>query len=116
MNKKYVIALILCFCFLIKHEPAVAVRHSADEIRNIISEVEKKIGVLVTCGADGYAADEIKKIELYAGNSKKSLSESETDKAYYEIMKAKSYFKLVEAEKCSSNRKTGRNAFRPRNR
>ncbi len=111
MSKKYVMALILCVCLFIKHEPAVAVRHSADEIKNLISEVEKKVSVLVTHGAQGYAAEEMTKIEFHTGNSKKSLAESETDKAYYEIMKAKSYFKLVEARKMLLESEIGAKCF-----
>ena len=104
-------ALILCLCLFIKYESAVAVRHSADEIKNLISEVEKKVSILMTHGADGYAADELKKIEYHTGNSKKGLADSENDKAYYEIMKAKSYFKLVDAKKMLLESEIGAKCF-----
>lgn len=98
-NRYFIITIILIFCFVFASTLAFADDHSEEEVLKQIKKVEKMLTSAKDEGALFYASKEISKIEEFIKNSKTQLEEGEEDFAYYEIKKAKAYFKLVNAKK-----------------
>lgn len=84
------------FAFIV---PLYADRHSSVEVSQLIQEVSERLQVLKQNGAEDYAAAEISQVFLLIQRSSQLLSRSEQDKAYYEIIKARGFFQLIEARR-----------------
>jgi hypothetical protein len=71
--------------------------HSADEVKSIISKVEKKLAEVKTGGAESYSPTEIQQIQDQMANARRLLENGESDKAYYEARIGVEYFPLIKA-------------------
>ncbi len=98
LKKAFAAAAVLSAC-IAPGPHLLAEYHSSEEIKGIIEEVNKKHSLYASIGTINFAEREMRKIETYARNAEKSLSGGNNGKAYYEIMKAKNYYKLIDAKK-----------------
>ena len=89
--------------------PLYADRHSSVEVSQLIQEVAERLEVVKQAGAEEFAPVEVQQVTTLIQRSSQLLSQSEQDKAYYEIIKARGFFQLIEARKkyfdslCSDN-------------
>lgn len=94
----YIIILFLMTCVFYQNT-LYADRHSSVEVTQLIQEVTERLENLKQDGAEDYAPDEVREVALLIGRSSQFLSRNEQDKAYYEIIKARGFFQLIEARK-----------------
>jgi len=94
----YSMFVIIC-CIFISHHPIYADRHSSVEVSQLIQEVTERLENARQAGAEDYARDEVLKVTKLIQRSSQLLSRNEQDKAYYEIIKARGFFQLIEARR-----------------
>jgi hypothetical protein len=90
---------IIIGCILLFNVQLFADRHSSVEVSQLIQEVSERLHVIKQNGAEEYAADEVLQVFRLIQRSSQLLSRSEQDKAYYEIIKARGFFQLIEARR-----------------
>ncbi len=97
MKNKILILFISAFLF-ISGMPATA-ENQPEEIRSLIRIAEVKLEKFKKDKAEVYAKDEIKNIEKYIKDAKKSLKEGKEELALLTISIGMAYFKKIEAKK-----------------
>jgi glycyl-tRNA synthetase alpha subunit len=109
--KKALAAASVLFACIAANPRLLAEYHSSEEIKGIIEEVNQKHSFYASIGTINFAEREMRKIETYTRNAEKSLSGGNNGKAYYEIMKAKNYYKLIDAKKLLIETETKARAY-----
>lgn len=109
--KNALAAAAVLFACIAPNPGLFAEYHSSEEIKGIIEEVNKKHSFYASIGTINFAEREMKKIETYTRNAEKSLAGGNSGKAYYEIMKAKNYYKLIDAKKLLIETETRARAY-----
>ena len=105
-KNRLIIIIIFVICFAFIGTALMADKHSEEEVKVLIKDIENKLGTIKEEGAENYAGKEISKIEQFIKNAKKYLDDGDEDPAFFEISKGKAYFKLIEAKKELLNAET----------
>ncbi len=71
--------------------------HSANEVKQILSKVQKKLAEAKDQGADSFAVNETKRIQDQITRAEILIEKGENDMAYYEIRIGVEYFPLIKA-------------------
>ncbi len=99
MKKVIIYLATIVVCLSLASSTLFADKYSEKEVKSLVKRVEQILDKYTEAGAEKYAGKEMGIIEEYIKKAKMYLEEDDMDEAWYEIGKAKAYFKLIDAKK-----------------